>query len=363
MEDKGGGQTRWYLQDTDDVEDEDGDHSLEMDIMEALQQTAVGMKKFQKLLEDRTPSFEATITTLRRIAKGLDHFHHSATIASITGGAVSAAGGITTVVGMILAPFTFGASLIVTGVGLGVAAAGGVTSASATISDTVNERLERAKVEDLIRKYQADMKVVELCLTSVHCQLERLSQHPDFSLISAHQFESMAFMAIPRAGRGIANVVEIVRLAQLGKAAGGLARGIRIAGVASGVLTGLFLIMDAIYIAKDAKELQDGTKTEAAEKIRQTANELEKGLQELRELGKTFERAQINRQRKGRSAGRSEAPPEVPVSSPRIRRHHRRLILRRQWHGLLSPRRQYRQNRRAPRHQHCLDGVPIPSSV
>ncbi|XP_069485040.1 apolipoprotein L3-like [Ambystoma mexicanum] len=282
-----------YAGDDEGLELADYEESLEMDIEEALYQTLARMNAFWILLEKHAPSFEASITELRRIADGVDRFHHGATIASITGGVVSAAGGITTVVGLILAPFTFGASLIVTGVGLGVAAAGGVTSASATISDTVNERVERGKVENLIRQYETNMNEVHVCLKSLHCQLERLSSHPDFSRIGTKEFEAVALTALPRAGRGIANVVEIVRLAQLGKAAGGLARGIRIAGLATGILTGLFLIMDAIFIAKDAKDLHEGAKTEAAAKIREAADELEKGLHELIEIGCTLKKTQM----------------------------------------------------------------------
>ena len=54
--------------------------------------------------------------------------------ASVGGGVASVAGSITTITGLILAPFTMGTSLIVTAVGIGVATAGGVVSASANIT-------------------------------------------------------------------------------------------------------------------------------------------------------------------------------------------------------------------------------------
>ncbi len=43
--------------------------------------------------------------------------------------------------GAILAPFTFGASLIVTGVGIGVGVAGGVTGAASSITNTVKQKI------------------------------------------------------------------------------------------------------------------------------------------------------------------------------------------------------------------------------
>ncbi|CAM4510679.1 unnamed protein product [Leuciscus chuanchicus] len=69
-----------------------------------------------------------TLDVLRELADGLEKVHFNTTVSSLTGGVVGLAGGITSVVGLILAPFTLGASLIVTGVGIGVAVAGGVTS-------------------------------------------------------------------------------------------------------------------------------------------------------------------------------------------------------------------------------------------
>lgn len=58
-------------------------------------------------------------------------------IAGITGGATTVAGGVAAAAGVILSPFTLGASLALTAVGVGVAAAGGVTGASAAIANKV----------------------------------------------------------------------------------------------------------------------------------------------------------------------------------------------------------------------------------
>ena len=59
-------------------------------------------------------------------------------IAGITGGATSALGGVAAVAGVALAPFTLGASLLLTVAGAGVMAAGGITGASAAIAHKVN---------------------------------------------------------------------------------------------------------------------------------------------------------------------------------------------------------------------------------
>ncbi|XP_008298897.1 apolipoprotein L3-like [Stegastes partitus] len=77
------------------------------------------------------------IYELRCIADNLDKVSKGTKIAGITGGATTVAGGVAAAAGVILSPFTLGASLALTAVGVGVAAAGGVTGASAAIANKV----------------------------------------------------------------------------------------------------------------------------------------------------------------------------------------------------------------------------------
>jgi len=87
-----------------------------------------------------------SIIRLHAIADDISEFHQKAKIAGITGGTTTAVGGVTAIAGLALAPFTLGVSLVITAVGVGVATAGGITSASAAISDNVNNIQDRKKV-------------------------------------------------------------------------------------------------------------------------------------------------------------------------------------------------------------------------
>ncbi|MGH0128816.1 UNVERIFIED_CONTAM: hypothetical protein FKN15_036362 [Acipenser sinensis] len=248
-----------------------------------------GINLFVKLFVDRAERLQKYVDELRSIADGVDRFHKGATIASITGGAVSAVGGIATITGLILAPFTFGASVIVTAVGLGVATAGGLTSASATISDTVNNSYDRKRVEAIIEGYQKDMTPISECLNYIQTGMENMKRF-DFSSVNENLSSEASpkmqgiFQAGARAGKGFANIAEIVRVVQLAKVAGGAVRAVRIAGVATGILSALFLGLDVFFIAKDSIELQKGAKTEFAAKIREVADELQEGLYELNKI-------------------------------------------------------------------------------
>lgn len=97
-----------------------------------------GIRVFNKLFTERAEGLWQHVIDLNGIADGLDKFNKRTKIAQITGGSTSAIGGVATIAGLALAPVTMGTSLIVTAVGLGVATAGGLTSASAGISNQVS---------------------------------------------------------------------------------------------------------------------------------------------------------------------------------------------------------------------------------
>lgn len=105
-----------------------------------------GLRVFNKVFMERAEVLWQSVITLHAIADKISDFHQKAKIAGITGGTTTAVGGVTAIAGLALAPFTFGASLVITAVGVGVATAGGITSASAAISDNVNNMHDRKKV-------------------------------------------------------------------------------------------------------------------------------------------------------------------------------------------------------------------------
>lgn len=119
---------------------------------------------FVRFFNQRGGVLQQHILELLSLADSADNFHKKTVTASVGGGVASVAGSITTITGLILAPFTAGTSLIVTAVGIGVATAGGVASASANITDTVHSKTDRKKVEKMIQDYQDEIKDIRECL-------------------------------------------------------------------------------------------------------------------------------------------------------------------------------------------------------
>uniref|UniRef100_A0A669EI56 Apolipoprotein L, 1 n=1 Tax=Oreochromis niloticus TaxID=8128 RepID=A0A669EI56_ORENI len=251
-----------------------------------------GIRVFNKLFTERAESLWQHVIDLNAIADGLDKFSKNTKIAQITGGSTSAIGGVATVAGLALAPFTMGTSLIVTAVGLGIAAAGGLTSAGAGISNQVNNTMDRKKVEKIVQDYQEKMEDLNKCLTFIKQGIENLRRfdlikmknsayNQDFPALTRRFYEDGAM-----AGKAIlVNANEIMRFVQFAHVAGSTAaRAVQIASMATGVLTGLFVVMDIYFVSKDSKELKKGAKSEFAAKIREVAQQLHDGLVELNSI-------------------------------------------------------------------------------
>ncbi|KAJ4918090.1 hypothetical protein JOQ06_000185 [Pogonophryne albipinna] len=95
------------------------------------------IQRFNILVSEHGVTLKKLTQELLCIADNLDKVSKGTKIAGITCGATSAVGGVAAVAGVALAPFTLGASLLLTAAGAGVMAAGGITGASAAIAHKV----------------------------------------------------------------------------------------------------------------------------------------------------------------------------------------------------------------------------------
>ncbi|XP_036845083.1 probable serine/threonine-protein kinase DDB_G0284251 [Oncorhynchus mykiss] len=213
-------------------------------------------KKNEKTVEE----LQTNLNTLRTLADGLECVHQGTTIGSLTGGVIGAAGGITSIVGLILAPFTLGASLIVTGVGVGVAVFGGATAGVSNITNMVNQSTDRKAIKNIIKEFQEKMNSVVTSLQNIAEGLETPRMSGSFTterdILNAEKLAN----AGARVGRGLGSIPELVRLvhvASIGKVAAQTARAVRVLEMATGIFSAFFVAVDIFFIAMDAKEIHN----------------------------------------------------------------------------------------------------------
>ncbi|XP_072296531.1 uncharacterized protein [Eucyclogobius newberryi] len=258
---------------------------------EAADRVFMAARLFVHLFNQRGASLQHKILELLALADAADQFHKKTVSVAVGGGVASVCGSIATITGLILAPFTFGASIIVTAVGIGVATAGSITSATANITDTVHSNMDRKNMEKMIQGYQEEIKDIRECLEFVQEGIDAL-QEWDFEKFS----ESAAKKAMNhnikhvvkeggRAGKALMiNTDKLISTVQVLGAAGGAAKAVQAISVTTGVMSALFLALDVFFLAKDSHELRKGAKTKFATKIREVCKDLQDGLLELNKV-------------------------------------------------------------------------------
>ncbi|XP_028282706.1 uncharacterized protein LOC114449332 isoform X3 [Parambassis ranga] len=279
------GWTEWNEVSNFQVEDED------MVVEQVADRVYMAARLFVRLFNQQGASLQHRILELVALADAADHFHKKTVTVAVGGGVASVAGSVTTITGLILAPFTFGASIIVTAVGISVATAGSITSATANITDTVHSNLDRKKVEKMIQGYQEEIKDIRECLEFVQEGLDTL-QKWDFEKYSQSAAKKALNHNIKhvvkeggRAGKALMiNTHKLISTVQLLGAAGGAAKAAKAISVTTGVMSALFLALDVFFLAKNSHELHKGAKTKFACKIREVCKDLQDGLLELNKV-------------------------------------------------------------------------------
>ncbi|MED6238928.1 hypothetical protein ATANTOWER_032393, partial [Ataeniobius toweri] len=263
----------------------------QMAMEQAADRVYMAARLFVYLFNQRGASLQQRILELLSVADAADEFHKKTVSAAVGGGVASVAGSVATITGLILAPFTFGASIIVTAVGISVATAGSITSATANITDTVHSNMDRKKVEKMIHGYQEEIQDIRKCMEFVQEGMDTL-QEWDFEKYSQSAAKKALSHNIKhvmkeggRAGKALMiNTDKLISTVQVLGAAGGAAKAAQAISITTGVMSALFLALDVFFLAKDSHELRKGAKTKFAGKIRQVCKDLQDGLLELNKV-------------------------------------------------------------------------------
>ncbi|XP_036439221.1 uncharacterized protein si:cabz01007807.1 isoform X2 [Colossoma macropomum] len=226
-----------------------------------------GLRVFYKVFTEQAEFLYQHVLFLYALADDLSNFHRRAKIANITGGTTTAVGGVAAIAGLALAPVTFGASLIVSVVGLGVATAGGITAASAAISDNVHDMNDRKKIEIIVQDYETRLTEMQRCLRFVAEGIRRLRCHP---LLRRNNYYAGDW-EVRRALQTISLVSEPVERAE------------EIVDTAMAALNSVCKGMDK-YFTKDSRELKKGCKKEVTMRVQMLAKQLHDGLVQLNSI-------------------------------------------------------------------------------
>lgn len=240
----------------------------ENDEREKRQQKENFLKEFPELKR----KLEEHIGKLRALADHFDQVHRDCTISNVVSGSTGIAA---TIAGLVLAPFTAGASLLIPA-GLGAAAA--ATSVTTTI---VESSMRGADESEARRLVGASTDIVKRIL--------KITPLITFK-VSSTGVELFA------AWKTLRNQIQVIRTGRIrtwkvprNAIPHNISSTTRGARIARGVGTGLMLGLDVFNLVTDSMDLHSGAKTESAEALRELANDLEEKLREFEQLHKDLQ--------------------------------------------------------------------------
>lgn len=198
--------------------------------------------------------------------------HTRGTIGSLCGGLIGSAGGIAIVTGCILAHFILDVSLVVIGVGLGIAAAGGIIGAISNICKMFKKKSFQDKIRDIVDECQS--------------RLGFLIQHLNIITSTVHDFQ-----ALLGAGRAVATITQIIKVVSIIRLGAEKSKNHSMIGGTLPITASLALILDLIIIFVDCKEIHEMRKdhrrkrtVDQSRKMRKTNSNTLRFISELKQL-------------------------------------------------------------------------------
>ncbi|XP_028311958.1 uncharacterized protein LOC114468970 [Gouania willdenowi] len=130
---------------------------------------------FVKEFTERRPRMLEFLQQLEETAVQLSRMHTGAKISSVAGSSVGLVGGVLSIVGLALMPFTAGASIVLTLTGLGLGITSGVNSAVTTATEIGVNSAQTKKAGELFQDFMEDVQSLQDCVDQVSSQMaERL---------------------------------------------------------------------------------------------------------------------------------------------------------------------------------------------
>ncbi|XP_072298368.1 uncharacterized protein [Eucyclogobius newberryi] len=243
-------------------------HHTSMDLKKAL-------RLFNLLMMKRSEALRAHISELIFTSDVLDKALKRKKTLQVAGGTTGAVGGVTAVVGLALAPVTFGASLIATAVGAGmVASAGGV---SAHIAKTKKKIITRDGVERVIKEFTDKVKEPEQCLSFILSGMNELRRFDTARLQRAGAQHNA--LKIAQMTQSVFNNMDSVRR-NPGAPTGGMS--------SERLLQGFAKELDYYFTEKEGQKLKKSRKSKFSGRVRLLAENLQDELDYLNNMWEMF---------------------------------------------------------------------------
>uniref|UniRef100_A0A3P9M9S3 Si:ch73-233k15.2 n=1 Tax=Oryzias latipes TaxID=8090 RepID=A0A3P9M9S3_ORYLA len=260
---------------------------LQKELEEVLMDTLGGLETLQCFLDaieklefsERQPRMLQFLKELEENAVQLDSMNKGAKISSVVGSSVGAVGGVLSIVGLALIPFTAGVSVALAVAGIGMGVTSGVNSIVTTATELgVNRthqkkakisKLEHSSVDLAVGVKKLAFKAGGVC-KNIDAIVDLASAA---KLLKSEELVSSASKAVAQEAGALRSVSRVASdVPDIGQAAVksslGMSKSARAGFIA---VNALFLGMDLFFICKDSISLAKGSETEVSQFIRARA--------------------------------------------------------------------------------------------
>ena len=264
---------------------------------------------------DWIPIRQRTMEQLKELATKLHQHHRNVNISTITGASMGTVGGVLGIAGLIAAPFTFGAGLIVSLVGAAIGGAGGLVMSGSKVVEIILEKLGLKDVQAAIKEDHEACTKLQQQLDCLEDFISKLAQflkplHDDAILLRELKRTGFDFLCeriisdsigSSRKGRvdiGAKFFRTVTAAATITTSAvataGAVARSAALAGTRAALFAGsaigaALIPLDITLLVKSSLELHRGSTSSAVEEIRQIINDLKcPDVEEIKGLVESF---------------------------------------------------------------------------
>uniref|UniRef100_A0A8C7YBA4 Apolipoprotein L3 n=1 Tax=Oryzias sinensis TaxID=183150 RepID=A0A8C7YBA4_9TELE len=220
------------------------------------------------------------LNQLEKNAVQLDRMNKGARISGVAGSSVGAVGGVLSIVGLALGPFTLGVSYALTMAGIGLGSISGLGCLVTTATEAGVNSKHQKKASEVFQSFMEDVTKLQDCLEEVSKQVVSKLEPSNIELaVRKMPFKTKdgidnIFVAASTAKvlykQNLLLQAGMLAVQELAVEAGSAAVGTSSrAGLFA--FSGLFLGLDILFICKDSISLAKGSETEVSQFIRARA--------------------------------------------------------------------------------------------
>ncbi|XP_036032583.1 apolipoprotein L3-like [Onychomys torridus] len=246
-------------------------------------------KRFLEEFPGLKRKLEEHIRKLRDLADHLDRVHKGCTISNVVSGSV----GIASVLGLALAPFTGGASLLLSATASGLGAAASVNGLTTSIVEESSQLSDEAEARRLVGASKSILQEIRNLIPKLEIKIFNTGVDLVYAWNTIGQ-QMHAFRVARSSSRSGTQARNLRNLAQGSEQVGNalshsalpMTGGARITGAC---ITGIFLLLDGIHLVTDSMDLYNGATTESGGALRDLAHKLEEKLQGFEQIHKALQ--------------------------------------------------------------------------